>query len=99
MAQLRTVETTANLFIGAIDQDVPLRVTGTYHKAQPAFTYRGEMAPTDPPEPAMFEMYDIKTLDPLRKEWVLLPWALSADMTAALEEKCLEEIEKEEGGW
>ena len=34
---------------------ISIEMTGTFHPYQPAYTPRGEYAPIDPPEPALFE--------------------------------------------
>jgi hypothetical protein len=45
--------------IGGEDREIPVVVEGTYQPAEKAYTYPGEYAPTDPPEPEMFEVSSI----------------------------------------
>lgn len=54
-----TVYPTIQLIVGDEGSDIQLEVAGMFYEAQRAYTYRGETAPTDPPEPACFEFSKI----------------------------------------
>jgi hypothetical protein len=85
---------TGTLAIG-IEEDISLRVTGTYHRAQRAYTYPGELAPTDPPEMSGFEIDAIDMLG-CDKFWYALPvWMLTDAQMDALVEECIREVEFE----
>ena len=48
----RSFDTTVTL---ELTKAISIEMTGTFHPYQPAYTPRGEYAPIDPPEPALFE--------------------------------------------
>ncbi len=82
------------LSLGSED-DLHCRATGVYHRAERAYTYPGEYAPTDPPEPASFEIGLIEIQD-REGNWHPLSMAiLSAEQLSAIEEKAVMENEAE----
>ncbi len=86
-------------FLLANDDAIPLQITGVYHRAVPAHTPRGEYAPIDPPEPAMFEIEEAMVYSKTGLKFVHFPLsALSEKAYEALTEKCIsvcEEMETE----
>lgn len=75
--------------LGGCEEEFDALVVGTFHRAERAFTPRGEMAPIDPPHAASFEIDHVElkkgihTLD-------LMPW-LSGEQFRAIEEQGIEE--------
>ena len=45
---------------GTVTSELEIRVVYNFYPAQPAYTPRGEYAPTDPPEPASVELVNIQ---------------------------------------
>jgi hypothetical protein len=66
------------------ESDIKVYCYGTYFPAEKAFTYRGELAPTDPPEGARFEYTKITRRDLVR--------GIEVDITSLIPPDCEEYI-------
>lgn len=82
-ARRHEFSTTLEIIVGESINEMKLIVGGTYHPAEAAFTYAGEIAPTDPPEPALYEIDSVML--PLGDKSVDIYAALSAEQLAHLE--------------
>jgi hypothetical protein len=77
------------------DDDIHCRATGVHHRAERAYTYPGEYAPTDPPEPASFEI-DLIEIQDRDGNWHPLSMRfLSAEMEQTIAEGATLEIKDE----
>ena len=90
----RVVERSFTLYAGA-EEEIDARLIGKFFRRQPAYTYPGEYAPTDPPEPASFE---IEAIHVHRGGiWRVFPlWLLTAEQEAELADGAAHQIEAEE---
>lgn len=83
------------LSICGVEAEYDATVTGTFQRAQPAYTPRGEYAPTDPPEPAGFEVsrvtVDLSALHNGLDRSFDISRLLDAEQFRALEEQGIEE--------
>ncbi len=72
------------LTIAGESLELDVTVTGEFHAAQRAYTYPGEFAPTDPPEPAFFEIGSVTvSIDGVARD---VGWLLSDEQMSALAE-------------
>ena len=60
-------------------------VTGTFFRARPAYTPRGEYAPIDPPEPASFEIESV-VIEIGGKKLDFIPFLTEAQLSQIAEE-------------
>lgn len=65
--------------IAGVEHETDATIVGTFQRAQPAYTPRGEYAPTEPPEPASFDVESVTVVvggrwaGATRKDFDLMP--------------------------
>lgn len=93
------VEVQAYFSVNGTEQEVTLHVTGVYHRAVKAWTYAGEYAPTDPPEPAMFEWEKIEVYDMQACKFAPLPFPIGPELAQAITEAAIDAYEANAGSF
>jgi hypothetical protein len=77
------------------EEAIKVNVYGNYFLAERAYTYAGEYAPTDPPEPAHFEYTKITRRDLVRGVEVDITSLIPPDCEEYISERAAEVAEKE----
>ena len=91
MSERRSFDASIVIYAG-VEVEHRAVITGTYHAAVRAYIYPGEYAPTDPPEPQMFEIESVVIKHPrpglLKGDIDILPLLTEEQISALEEEGC-----------